>query len=146
MTENNEDGDKSWADNFKNVKQDDGPRDSSHGKVQNTTIQFGKGVTRMKSKLSNDFEMMKYKMEVEAPIITNLSMETKQDIEKARVSLVSMIERKTKGPLRELFRNHEVYVHYLKHMKPKEWNNIPIPVQEMSEHLINFDRNSLQIA
>ena len=56
-----------------------------------------------------------------------------------------MMDRRHKGPIRELIRQLELTTSYLKDLNPKEWNNIPIPLQEMSQHMLNFDKNSYSI-
>ena len=65
-------------------------------------------------------------------MITQLPMQTLQDVTNAKLVLKNMQERKNYGPLVDLFRKLKVSIHLLKVYRPKEWNNIPLPVQDLS--------------
>ena len=54
--------------------------------------------------------------------------------------------RRESGPLVEVFAHLRRVNGYLGEFAPREWNNIPIPLQELSLQLINFTSNKLKAA
>ena len=58
------------------------------------------------------------------------------EVQKAKRILEQMRIRAQEGSLVESLREQDVEVHCIKHSNPTEWNNIPIPLQELSSHLI----------
>lgn len=69
----------------------------------------------------------------------NLDQNTKNQITNIKKQLQGMIERKMAGSLVDQFRSQEQVLIWCKGYKPQEWNNIPIPLKELSNHQIQYD-------
>ena len=54
--------------------------------------------------------------------------------------LRTLQEKKQAGPLRDAMTQIKLIVSYMKNFKPSTWNNIPIPLQELSKHQLSFTR------
>ena len=72
------------------------------------------------------------KKEIESPITQNLPGQVIHDFETAKMTIKMMQERKVQGPLVDQTKKRNLILNYLKAFKPKDWNNIPIPLQELS--------------
>ena len=78
--------------------------------------------------------------EITGPIVTQISPDIISEVHKAKKQLSIMVEKKYSGPLVDCFRQTKLILGYLAEFTPKEWNNIPIPLQELSIHLIGYDQ------
>ena len=78
------------------TKHDDGPRDSSHGAVQQTQIDLtkennSKAYKRMGTAVSFAYEMAQRKKEVEAPLCNGLTDDILDEINQAKKQLQKII-------------------------------------------------------
>ena len=92
-----DEAEKDWIKNLQNTtRQDDGPRDSSHGAVQQTQIDLtkennSKAYKRMGTAVSFAYEMAQRKKEVEAPLSNGLTDDIIDEISQAKKQLQKMI-------------------------------------------------------
>ena len=96
--------DKSWADNFKQLAPEDGPRDSSHSAVSNTvkmSLLRKNTMDKAKKAIQNQLSDIRRKREVEAPIKSELDAATMEQVGKAKRVLEELKRRQVSGPLKE---------------------------------------------
>ena len=82
----------------------------------------------------------KLSAEITGPIVSQLPEALIAETHKAKKQLAVLAERKYNGPLVDCFKSQKVILGYLAEFAPREWNNIPIPLQELSMHLISYDQ------
>ena len=76
--------------------------------------------------------MAKVKKELETPLKGNLEKDFMLSFKRSKSALALMAERKYRGDLFDFNENKKIVLGYLRKFKPKEWNNIPIPLQDLS--------------
>ena len=140
-----------WFESFKNRKDDDGPRDTSHGAVQRTMtdiespkIAMPQHVPRGKTlnKMSSWFQRvnllsLKKKKLVEESFRPQLPDSIVQESLKSRRSVKDMQDRyESAAYIQQRLKNAKKFKK-LKELKPKEWNNVPIPVRDAFSEILD---------
>lgn len=75
---------------------------------------------------------MQRKKELEAPFTNSLTLSVIRNVETAKNILKDLQERKHSGPHVEITKESYKTLKILKSYEPKKWNNIPIPLQELT--------------